>query len=530
MTNPSLRTRIFLSYFLLIASAGLLFNWFFANRIAAIADESFFDSFEQKVEIVVASVEDIANEIPPNEIGLGERLLDERFGEPIEANERRAYNALYAEITQLATNQGLHIMLIYPDEELVLFDSQPYEMPYLVGEWEEVWQAIESEEPIQREYEELDSVYRAVPIFYENGFYGNEDSIMVRVGESWFGTSDTVRSQQQILAVSTLFGGVILLLALGSWMANALTKPLTELRRTVQEMATGNLGSRSTTNAPAEIEQLAWDFNQMAEAVESMVVEQKAFASNAAHELRTPLTAIRIRTETLLEDDPDQALTRQYIYEIDDEARRLTRLVEDLRFLSHTDAQNLTIGNEQVDVGRLLATITQEFEPQIRTKNIDYQTILGTEPLLLQASLAHLHVILRNLVENAIKYTPEDGSIIITVKRSEDDLDNGPQLNDMSHAEHETCSERRAHAHIVIEDTGMGIPEDELALIFNRFYRVDKARNRKIPGSGLGLSLVQSLVALYEGKISIESDGLGQGTTATLTWPLGSKHAKRPGS
>lgn len=494
MTNPSLRTRIFLSYFLLIALAAILLNWFFGNRIVAITEDAFFDSFYQKIEIVMGSLEGVADKIPPAQDSLGERLFNllEEGKDPSESD----FGPIFKEITKLVASQNVHIMLILSEEELVLFDSRNQSAPYPMGDWEEVWAVLEGEEPIQEEYIEQEEIYYADVLFYESAYDEYDESLIVRLGDSQRDVRTNIQRQRIVLAVSTLLGGLVLLFALGGWMASTLTRPLTDLRATVQAMTTGNLGARTDTKAPIEIRQLAADFNQMAEAVEAMMAEQKAFASNAAHELRTPLTAIRIRTEALLEDDPDEALIQQYIREIDDESNRLTRLIEDLRFLSQADSQNLAVGIEQVDVGRVIYAVQQELAPQIQGKNLDLSLQLPYEPVLLRSSMAQLRVVIRNLIENAVKYTPEDGKINVMLEQCKDDVQ------------------------ITIADNGIGIASADLPNLFTRFYRVEKSRNRKVPGMGLGLSLVQSIVELYGGTIVISSDGLGKGTTAQVRFPV----------
>lgn len=479
MSKLSLRTRIFLSYFLLIALAIILINWLSIRQIATFADENFYESFDQTVDQIVVTLED----------GLAERLATNA--------EFDAYDALdndeeiRQEIIWLADTFDVHIALIDLDGDFVLFDSALGRGEYPTGDWEELWSLIHDDEPQEAEYEGLSHVYRANYLFYRE-----EEALVVRVGESWLRIDQEIRNRRVGLALSTVIIGTILFIGLGGWLANALTQSLTQLRQSAQTMAGGNLSVRSTIDAPQEIAQLARDFNQMADAVETMVAEQKAFASNAAHELRTPLTAIRIRTEALLEDDADLALTQRYIREIDDEARRLSRLVEDLRVLSRSDAHNLAVGNEQVDVGRLLRAIQTEFNAQLIEKNLSYQATLPEAPILMKASMAHLRIVLRNLIENAIKYTPDDGRIVVWLQQNDTLIQ------------------------IRIADNGIGIAPEDLPLLFNRFYRVDKSHNRKIAGSGLGLSLVQSIVRLYDGVISVQSDGLGMGTTIELHLPV----------
>lgn len=479
MSKLSLRTRIFLSYFVLIALSTILINWLSIRQIAIFTDENFHRGFDQKVDQILITLEDeLAEQIDVDvEFALDEVLNNE--------------GVIQQEIVRLADTFDVHIELIDLEGDFVLFDSATGRDEYPTGDWEELWSLLHDDEPDVIEYEELSRVYNANYLFYRE-----EEVLVVRVGESWLGIEQAIRNWRVGLVISTIIIGAILFIGLGGWLANALTQSLTQLRQSAQTMAGGNLSVRSTIDAPQEIAQLARDFNQMAEAVETMVAEQKAFASNAAHELRTPLTAIRIRTEALLEDDADLALTQRYIREIDDEARRLSRLVEDLRVLSRSDAHNLAMGNEQVDMGRLLRAIQTEFDTQLVEKNLSYQATIPEDPLLMEASMAHLRIVLRNLIENAIKYTPNDGRIVVALQQKDSLIQ------------------------IWIADNGIGIAPEDLPLLFNRFYRVDKSHNRKIAGSGLGLSLVQSIVRLYGGTISIQSAGVGMGTTVELHLPV----------
>ena len=316
-----------------------------------------------------------------------------------------------------------------------------------------------------------------------------------------FGASNAVigsNTQRSALALAglTAAAGIFLLLLLGRWLVNTLTRPLTDLRRSAQAMAAGQLDTRAATDAPPEIRGLAEDFNRMATAVENMVAEQRAFASNAAHELRTPLTAMRIRTEALLEDEPDEALRQTYVTEIQDEIGRLTRLVEDLRLLSRADAQNLEIGNESVNLVSLVRALDREFSRQIKGKQLNLKLTAPDEIYVVRGSTSHMRVLLRNVIENAIKYTPAGGRI-------------GIDLDDDQAGNHQ----------LTVRDTGVGIPAADLPHLTKRFYRVDKAHSRKVPGSGLGLSLVHSIVELYGGRLEVTSEGSERGTTVKIVLP-----------
>lgn len=312
-------------------------------------------------------------------------------------------------------------------------------------------------------------------------------------------------------------GGGFLLFALvgfgvSLWLLSTLTKPLSALRDTALTMAAGDLTQRVAKPGSDEIGAVATAFNQMAERVEAMVAEQRAFAGNASHELRTPLTTLRLRTEALLHDELDPATTHQYIAEIDREVTHMSGLVDDLILLSRLDAHRLAVGEERVDVGRVLRSVQQELKTLIDTKALTIRVEPPPTPLSpVQANLNHLRVVVRNLLENGVKYTPSGGMIMITLTAGEGVAEDGLLR----------CTFR---------DNGVGIAPDELPHVRKRFHRAALARQRQQydslspeeqqDGAGLGLALVDSIVALYGGRLEITSAGLGEGTTVTVWWPF----------
>ncbi|MCB0189696.1 MAG: hypothetical protein KDE31_35740, partial [Caldilineaceae bacterium] len=258
-----------------------------------------------------------------------------------------------------------------------------------------------------------------------------------------------------------------------------------------------------------EIGAVGLAFNQMAEQVEAMVAEQRAFASNASHELRTPLTTMRLRTEALLANQLDAEIQQQYIAEIDQEVTHMSGLVDDLILLSRLDAHRLAVGTEQVDVVRVARSVCQELNAAITAKALTVDLEMPSAELpSVQANLNHLRVALRNLCENGVKYTTEQGHIHISFARD------GAMIRG------------------TVVDDGQGIAPEDLPHVHKRFHRAAQSRQRQQgtgndrpyddhrEGSGLGLALVQSIVALYGGKLIVDSAGLGRGTTATIWWPI----------
>ncbi len=312
---------------------------------------------------------------------------------------------------------------------------------------------------------------------------------------------DNLRSLiwERWLSLGVIFALVMLLaLIAATWLAQSIIHPLYILRESAVQLSHGDLSHRVDYHGRDEIGEVALAFNEMAGQVESMLEEQRAFASNTSHELRTPLTTIRLRTEALRYEQPplDADLRQRYIAEIDDEINRMTALIEDLTLLSRLDAGRAELGKNEIDFGRFVPSIQQRMLPQATTKNVR-MVITPTDAMLpVKASLNHLTVVFRNVLDNAIKYTPDGGEIHWAITQDAGQI----------------CS--------TIKDTGRGIHPDQLPHLFERFYRGDKARSREVPGTGLGLSIVKSIVEAYGGTVAVQSEGEGQGTSVTIRWPL----------
>lgn len=301
-------------------------------------------------------------------------------------------------------------------------------------------------------------------------------------------------------AVFALVAGLAVLATL--WVSRSIIQPLYVLRESARRLSTGDFSHRIRYERRDEIGEVAQAFNEMAQQVEGMLEEQRAFASNASHELRTPLTTIRLRSEALRYDDSLDALTSQrYIAEIDDEVARLGTLIEDLTLLSRFDAGRAELGSSEIDFGRFAASLQQQVQNQAGVKNIQVELALPQEALTVNASLSHLTVVFRNVLDNAVKYTPSDGRVTWRISAEADGVSSS------------------------IQDTGQGIDPEHLPRLFERFYRADKARSRDVPGSGLGLALVKSIAESYGGSVNVESEGRGKGTKVTIFWPYHPKQS-----
>ncbi|HBV23721.1 MAG TPA: PAS domain-containing sensor histidine kinase [Jeotgalicoccus sp.] len=219
------------------------------------------------------------------------------------------------------------------------------------------------------------------------------------------------------------------------------------------------------------------------------------FVANVSHELKTPITSVKGFAETLLSGDvPDEATAKQFMQIIYDESERLNRLITDLLELSKIEKQAMPLKISEVNVNEIIENSTQTISKFARDKNITLHLPDDKNPVYVEADIDRLGQIVLNLVANAVNYTSDNGDIYIDAE------------------------ERSSTVVLRVRDTGMGIPEEALDRLFERFYRVDKARSRHSGGTGLGLAIVKHLVESHDGKIYVKSVE-GAGSTFTVELP-----------
>ncbi len=221
---------------------------------------------------------------------------------------------------------------------------------------------------------------------------------------------------------------------------------------------------------------------------------QKEFVADVSHELKTPITSIMGYADTLLEGEYDKETQDKFLNVIASEARRMARLVTDLLTLSRYDSNKKGVQKESFDLGELVKSCQEKLGIEIQKKNHNVSCFVTADVPPVYADKYDIERVVLNILTNSIKYTPENGEIKIYV---------GFVYND---------------AYIKVFDNGIGIPEDDLTRIFERFYRVDKARTREMGGTGLGLSIAKEILDKNGGSIDIKSV-VGQGTEVVIRIP-----------
>ena len=301
---------------------------------------------------------------------------------------------------------------------------------------------------------------------------------------------NTVRLQ--LITVFAVIALAALILAL--FLSQILTKPITDLSRTMRKMGQGDLTVRAPVRGSRELRELAENYNAMAAQLESMDKSRNQFVSNASHELRTPLTTMKIMLETVMyQPEMPQELREEFMGDMNHEIDRLTGIVNDLLTLTRMDNRSVEMHTEKVNMTALTEETVRLLTPAA-TQRKQHLSVNARKGLEMEGDRSKLGQILYNLIDNAMKYTADGGHISVLLTEEEDA--------------------------IVwrVRDNGVGIPAGDLEHIFERFYRVDKARSRETGGTGLGLSIVRQLVTMHQGTISVKSE-LNQGSEFTVTFP-----------
>ncbi len=322
---------------------------------------------------------------------------------------------------------------------------------------------------------------------------------VIQVAQSLSGVDDALRNARRVL----LFGS-LLLLALaalgGAVLARAALSPINAISETAHQITqTGDLDQRIPVIDPNdEIGQLTETFNDMLSRLETLFQTQERLVADVSHELRTPLTTIQGNLDLLKRggiEDPE--MRAEALRAIGDETGRMRRLINDLLLLAQADS-GMTLHKQPVEVDTLLLDVYRQ--AQVMANAVGVNVRLGAEDqAMVMGDADRLRQLLLNLVDNAIKYTPAGGDVILTLRR-----DGG-------------------WVQLGVQDTGIGIAPEDLAHIFDRFYRADPSRTRP-GGSGLGLAIAQWIAQVHGGRIQVESLP-GQGSRFTAWLPDASAQA-----
>jgi signal transduction histidine kinase len=315
----------------------------------------------------------------------------------------------------------------------------------------------------------------------------------IQLAQSLRTVDATLRGLASLIIISIAAG--LATATIGGWfIAGNILEPIDRVTLTAQKITRArDLGRRiDVPQTIDEVGRLALTFNEMLSRIEELFRAQQRFVADVSHELRSPLTAVRGNLDLLkrgaAEDPAERA---QMIEAMDSETARMSRLVSDLLLLARQDA-GIPIAKQPIELDTLLLEVFRQAQLTARGVKL---TLGAEDQAMIVGDRDRLKQVLINLVDNALKYTPQGGEVILGLTKDD------------------------AWVKISVRDTGIGIAPDHIPNLFDRFYRVDKARSRDAGGTGLGLAIAKSVVDAHNGKIQVESE-LGKGSTFTVWLPL----------
>lgn len=288
--------------------------------------------------------------------------------------------------------------------------------------------------------------------------------------------------------------------------ARSIVQPVTELTLAVTRVAEGDLQQRIQAAGPRELRQLAYGFNFMAERISTLVENQRAFVANASHELRTPLTTIRLRAEALRDGAKDEPeLATQFLRDIEGETDRLSRLTEGLLNLARIESGQVERRRELISLEEIAREAADRFSEAAHQAQLSLSVTFPDDLPPVPADPDQIRQVFTNLIGNAIKFTPAGGAVIAR----------GMLVNRVPHSQ----AGHGPWILVQVSDNGVGIPEEDVPHVFDRFYRSGKTRARELGGTGLGLAIAKSIIDAHGGSIWAECAG-GRGTTISFTLPI----------
>ena len=384
---------------------------------------------------------------------------------------------------------GLSRVLVTDSAGQVLYDTR--ETLGAVGKYtfySEIVQALEGCDVFSCSYR--DGAFRsraASPVLYQNRIIGS-----VYAYEYDTEQAELLEGlQSNLLKLSAGIAAAVVLLSF--ILSRMLTRKISALLTGIRKVREGAYEHRTHIPGRDEIAQIGEEFNSLTDRLQTTETLRRRFVSDASHELKTPLAAIRLLTDSILQtDNMDMETVRDFVTDIGSEAERLSRITEDLLRLTRLDS-NQVDPPEVVEVAPVLEQVMRMMSLLAQEKGTELTCQTGGDCRVL-ATKGEVHQVIYNLTDNAVKYSGSHGSVRVELRRDGNDVV------------------------LTVADNGPGIPEEDLPRVFERFYRVDKARSRAAGGTGLGLSIVQDTVTKRGGTVSAANRPEG-GAVFTVRWP-----------
>ena len=311
-------------------------------------------------------------------------------------------------------------------------------------------------------------------------------------------STDNIETTKQVLYThgSVIVGIILILLAMFSvFFADRMVRPIHKITGAIENVTEGYSDDVLHVDTFTETRQLSEAFNKMLGRLKILDESREEFVSNVSHELKTPMTSMKVLADSLLEqEDVPVEMYQEFMRDIAKEIDRENQIITDLLSLVKMDRSGQTMNIQTMNINELLEQILKRLKPIAEKKNVE-MVMESFRPVTAEIDETKFTLAVSNLVENAIKYNHENGWVHVSLN-----------------ADHK-------YFYVKVEDSGIGIPEEDQVHIFERFYRVDKSHSREMGGTGLGLAIARNAVLVHRGSIKVYSNE-GEGTTFTVRIPL----------
>lgn len=292
-----------------------------------------------------------------------------------------------------------------------------------------------------------------------------------------------------------LMGVTIIIVLVSLFFSTVLSRPMKKVSDSINDITKGDMDVKIAMNGYSELVTISESFNQMISVIQNQEKSRQEFVSNVSHELKTPLASMKVLSDSLLQQEgmPEE-IYREFLGDITTEIERMTQIINDLLSMVKMDKDSATMMITNISINDLLESLLKRLRPIAAERNIEL-IMESFRPVMADVDEVKMSIALNNIIENAIKYNYDNGWVRVTLN-----------------ADHKFFF-------ISVKDSGVGIPEEFQNSVFERFYRVDKARSRETGGTGLGLSLTRNAILLHRGSIKLYSKEK-EGTTFTIRVPL----------
>ena len=334
---------------------------------------------------------------------------------------------------------------------------------------------------------------------------------IVQIASSLEGVEDVLNKLFLILIITVPSALLVASLG-GQFLAHKALKPVDDITQTARMITSKNLNQRiNPPKVKDEISRLIETFNEMISRLDQSFRQIKQFSSDASHELKTPLTILKGEVEVTLRKERTSQEYQQILKSNLEEINRMSLIVEDLLLLSKADTGEIRLNKKDINLTEILNEVVAQMDRLAKSKGVLLSTSNHHPDIFIFGDALRLRELFINLIENGIKYTEVGGSIHVVLEKGYVfPVDGQSELVEREEGE---------FAKIIVSDTGIGIAKEDQEKIFNRFFRVDKARSREQGGSGLGLNICKWIVEAHQGEIKVESE-LGKGSSFIVKLPL----------